>query len=93
MFLVNVCSYLGAKDLRGVLGNNCREKRLRLRQVGGKQPFGARAVKDNPFILVNNIVLDCRTIAMNAISHCKWKCRLLFVDARCIFLSMDENAY
>ncbi len=64
-FLVDVCSCLRAKDLRGVLGNSCWEKRLwlqrhpRLRRGGGKLPTKARHVRGNSLILVNNVVADC----------------------------------
>ncbi len=34
-----------------------------------------------------------RTIAMDSISHNKTESRLLFIDSRCIFPSMDEDEH
>ncbi len=77
-FLFDVCSCLGAKDLRDALDRDCRKKRSwpwghpRPQRRGGELPSGTRRVSGNPFILVKNVVTDCWTIAMNVISHSKW---------------------
>ncbi len=75
----DIYSCLGVKGLRGALDIGCREKRPgpqrrpQPRQRGGKLLAGARRVRGNPFILVNNVFADCWTIIMNAIFHSKWE--------------------
>ncbi len=89
-FLFDVYSCLEAKDLRGALDRGCRKKRSRLQgrlwpwQGGGELYFRARRVRGNPFFLVKYIVTDYWTIAMNAISHIKWKL-VYFLLTRIVF--------
>lgn len=75
--LVDVYSYFVAKDLRGVLDNGYQKKRPQSRGHprscwgGGKLYSKVRRRRENSFIFVNNVVTDCLTIEINAISHNK----------------------
>ena len=88
--MVDIYGCLGARSLGSPFDDGFREKRLRSWQEGGKFLLETGFLAGNSFIFGNNNVAE-------SLKHCR-KCHILqqkkpfstFVDARCIFSSIDE---
>lgn len=71
IFLINIYSYFEAKNLKNALNNSCQERCPQPQYKGNRLSFRITYVKNNLFILINNIIINYWTIAIDIISYNK----------------------